>query len=101
MLAMRASWIFLLVLQFSFLYSLKMPRKNRWMLIEKLLNAMELVNPEEELKMMYPGKSLEELGVEGAHIRCTSSILNSKKTVKDCGNSEISIRIEVYMLKNI
>ena len=26
--------------------------------------------------------------------------MNSKKTVKDCGNSEISIRIEVYMLKS-
>ena len=36
--------------------SLKMPRKNRWMFVEKLLNSLELVNPEEELKRMYPGK---------------------------------------------
>ena len=38
--------------------SLKMPRKNRWMFVEKLLNSLQLVNPEEELKMMYPSKIL-------------------------------------------
>ena len=35
--------------------SLKMPRKNRWMFIETLLNSLELRNPQEELKKMYPG----------------------------------------------
>ena len=35
--------------------SLKMPRKNRWMLVEKLLNSLELINPKEILKKMYPG----------------------------------------------
>ena len=36
--------------------SLTMPRKNRWMFVETLLNSLELVDPEEELKYMYPGK---------------------------------------------
>ena len=35
--------------------SLKMPRKNRWMLVEKLLNSLELINPMEILMKMYPG----------------------------------------------
>ena len=35
--------------------SLTMPRKNRWKFIEKLLNSLELVDPGEELKKMYPG----------------------------------------------
>ena len=34
--------------------SLKMPRKNRWMFVETLLNSLELSDPEEELKKMYP-----------------------------------------------
>ena len=34
--------------------SLKMPRKNRWMFVETLLNSLELSDPEEELKHMYP-----------------------------------------------
>ena len=34
--------------------SLKMPRKNRWMFVETLLNSLELSDPEEELKNMYP-----------------------------------------------
>ena len=37
--------------------SLKMPRKNRWMFVEKLLNSLELVNPEKELARLYPGKN--------------------------------------------
>ena len=36
--------------------SLKMPRQNRWKLVEKLLNSLELINPEEELTRLYPGK---------------------------------------------
>ena len=35
--------------------SLKMPRKNRWMFIETLLNSLELEDPKAELKKMYPG----------------------------------------------
>ena len=35
--------------------SLTIPRKNRWMFLETLLNSLELINPEEELKYMYPG----------------------------------------------
>ena len=35
--------------------SLKMPRQNRWKLVEKLLNSLELINPEEELTRLYPG----------------------------------------------
>ena len=38
--------------------SLTMPRKNRWMFVEKLLNALELIDPEEELKKIYPGMSI-------------------------------------------
>ena len=37
--------------------SLTMPRKNRWKFVEKLLNALELIDPEEELKNIYPGRS--------------------------------------------
>ena len=36
--------------------SLTMPRKNRWMFLEKLLNSLQLINPKEEIKHMYPGK---------------------------------------------
>ena len=35
--------------------SLKMPRQNRWRFIEKLLNSLELINPEVELTRLYPG----------------------------------------------
>ena len=37
--------------------SLKMPRKNRWMFVEKFLNSLELINPKEIYKNMYPGRS--------------------------------------------
>ena len=36
--------------------SLTMPRKNRWKFVEKLLNTLELIDPEEELKKIYPGE---------------------------------------------
>ena len=36
--------------------SLKMPRQNRWKFVEKLLNSLELINPDEELTRLYPGK---------------------------------------------
>ena len=36
--------------------SLKMPRKNRWMFVEQLLNSLEFVDPETELTRMYPGR---------------------------------------------
>ena len=36
--------------------SSKMPRKNRWMLVETLLNSLELINPSDIFKKMYPGK---------------------------------------------
>ena len=39
--------------------SLKMPRKNRWMFVEKLLNSLEFINPNEVLKRMYPGRKQE------------------------------------------
>ena len=35
--------------------SLKMPRQNRWKLVEKLLNSLELIDPEKELTRLYPG----------------------------------------------
>ena len=35
--------------------SLQMPRKNRWMFLEKLLNSLELINPKEQMKRMSPG----------------------------------------------
>ena len=35
--------------------SLQMPRKNRWMFVEKLLNSLELLNPKEQMEKMYPG----------------------------------------------
>ena len=35
--------------------SLKMPRQNRWKFVEKLLNSLELINPEKELTRLYPG----------------------------------------------
>ena len=41
--------------------SLKMPRKNRWMLVEKLLNSLELINPTAMLKKMYPGNNQENI----------------------------------------
>ena len=41
--------------------SLKMPRKNRWMLVEKILNSIELMSPKEMMKKMYPGDNLKGL----------------------------------------
>ena len=35
--------------------SLQMPRRNRWMFLEKLLNAVQLKNPENLMKIIYPG----------------------------------------------
>ena len=40
--------------------SLKMPRKNRWMFVEKLLNSLELINPKEIIKRMYPGNDWQK-----------------------------------------
>ena len=34
--------------------SLKMPPKNRWMFIETLLNSLQLNDPDEQLRYMYP-----------------------------------------------
>ena len=39
--------------------ALKMPRKNRWMFVEKLLNSLELENPEVELARVYPGRVMK------------------------------------------
>ena len=36
--------------------SLKMPRRNRWMFLENLLNSLSLKNPREQMSEMYPGK---------------------------------------------
>ena len=36
--------------------SLKMPRRNRWMFLETLLNSLSLSNPSEQMREMYPGK---------------------------------------------
>jgi hypothetical protein len=35
--------------------SLKMPRRNRWMFLETLLNSMSLINATEQMREMYPG----------------------------------------------
>ena len=35
--------------------SLKMPPKNRWMFLETLLNSLQLKDPKEQLRHMYPG----------------------------------------------
>ena len=35
--------------------SLKMPRRNRWMFVEQLLNGLELSDPEQEAKNMLSG----------------------------------------------
>ena len=37
--------------------SLKMPRRNRWMFVEQLLNGLELLDPDQEAKNMFPGLS--------------------------------------------
>ena len=39
--------------------SLTMPRKNRWKFVEKLLNTLELIDQDEELKRIYPGECHE------------------------------------------
>ena len=36
--------------------SLKMPRRNRWMFLETLLNSLSLKNPKEQTNDMFPGK---------------------------------------------
>ena len=36
--------------------SLEMPRRNRWMFLEQLLNSLELTSPKTEMKKMYPCK---------------------------------------------
>ena len=36
--------------------SLQMPRRNRWMFLEKLLNAVGLKNPEEVMNKINPGE---------------------------------------------
>ena len=41
--------------------SLEMPRKNRWMFLEQLLNSLKLTNPQTEMKKMYPGKYICEI----------------------------------------
>ena len=41
--------------------SLKMPRKNRWMLVEKILNSIDLMNPKEILNKMYPGDNQKRI----------------------------------------
>ena len=38
--------------------SLQMPRRNRWMFLEKLLNAVQLKNPEKLMKSIYPGRTI-------------------------------------------
>ena len=35
--------------------SLTMPRKNRWMFLEKLLNSLEVIDPKAQITNMYPG----------------------------------------------
>ena len=35
--------------------ALEMPRKNRWMFVETLLNSLELTNPKEQAQKMAPG----------------------------------------------
>ena len=37
--------------------SLTMPRRNRWMFVEQLLNGVEIKNPEKLAQRMYPGNS--------------------------------------------
>ena len=41
--------------------SLKMPRKNQWMFVEKLLNSLELIEPNEISEKMYPSKDSNQL----------------------------------------
>ena len=41
--------------------SLTMPRRNRWMFIETLLNSVTLKNPEEPANEMFPGKYISTL----------------------------------------
>ena len=37
--------------------SLKMPRRNRWMFLEKLLNSVEMINPKQQMMNVYPGRN--------------------------------------------
>ena len=36
--------------------SLQMPRRNRWMFLEKLLNSLEVIDPKAQIMNMYPGR---------------------------------------------
>ena len=36
--------------------SLKMPRRNRWMFLEKLLNSLEVIDHKAQITNMYPGR---------------------------------------------
>ena len=38
--------------------SLQMPRRNRWMFVEKFLNAVQLKSPDELTEKMYPGRTV-------------------------------------------
>ena len=39
--------------------SMQIPRRNRWMFLETLLNSLELINPNEVRKRMNPGIRIE------------------------------------------
>lgn len=41
--------------------SLQMPRRNRWMFLENVLNSMELTNVTQLIEDMYPGKTYKEI----------------------------------------
>ena len=41
--------------------SLTMPRRNRWMFLETLLNSLSLKNPKEQANEMFPGRFLRPL----------------------------------------
>ena len=42
-------------------HSLTMPRRNRWMFLETLLNSLSLKNPKEQTNEMFPGKYIRVL----------------------------------------
>ena len=50
--------------------SLTMPRKSRWMFVEALLSSLELVDPEGELKYMYPGNNKEIVLFKRSVLKC-------------------------------
>ena len=47
--------------------SLKMPRRNRWMFLETLLNSLSLSNPSEQMSEMYPGKYTKKIDFQAIH----------------------------------